>query len=42
VIIDGSLSEQMIKDLIEDPYDLVVGQLLASRRCTLGWTTDAP
>ena len=42
VIIDGSLSEQMIEDLIEDPYDLVVSQLPASRRCALGWTTDAP
>jgi predicted DNA-binding protein (MmcQ/YjbR family) len=42
VIIDGSLSEQMIKDLIEDSYDLVVGQLPASRRRELGWTTDAP
>jgi predicted DNA-binding protein (MmcQ/YjbR family) len=42
VIIDGSLSEQMIKDLIEDSYDLVVSQLPASRRRALGWTTDAP
>jgi predicted DNA-binding protein (MmcQ/YjbR family) len=37
VIIDGSLSEQMIKDLIEDSYDLVVSQLPASRRRVLGW-----
>lgn len=36
VIIDGSLSEQMIKDLIEDSYDLVVQQLPASRRRQLG------
>jgi predicted DNA-binding protein (MmcQ/YjbR family) len=42
VIIDGSLSEQMIKDLIEDSYDLVVNQLPASRRRELGWTTNAP
>jgi predicted DNA-binding protein (MmcQ/YjbR family) len=32
VIIDGSLPEQMIKDLIEDSYDLVVEQLPVSRR----------
>jgi predicted DNA-binding protein (MmcQ/YjbR family) len=42
VIIDGSLSEQMINDLIEDSYDLVVSQLPASRRRELGWTTEAP
>src|SRR3954468_10463851 len=32
VIIDGSLREQMIKDMIEDSYDLVVSQLPESRR----------
>lgn len=41
VIIDGSLPGQMIKDLIEDSYDLVVEQLPASRRQELGLTTDA-
>jgi predicted DNA-binding protein (MmcQ/YjbR family) len=41
VIIDGSLSEQMIKDLIEDSYDLVVSQLPTSRRRALGSTGDA-
>jgi predicted DNA-binding protein (MmcQ/YjbR family) len=42
VVVDGSLSEQMVKDLIEDSYDLVVAQLPASRRLALGWTTDTP
>jgi predicted DNA-binding protein (MmcQ/YjbR family) len=42
VIVDGSLPEQMITDMIEDSYDLVVGQLPVSRRRGLGWTTDAP
>jgi predicted DNA-binding protein (MmcQ/YjbR family) len=42
VIIDGSLPEQMIKDMIEDSYDLVVSQLPMSRRRELGWTTDEP
>ncbi len=32
VTIDGSLPEQMIKDMIEDSYDLVVSQLPVSRR----------
>jgi predicted DNA-binding protein (MmcQ/YjbR family) len=41
VIIDGSLSEQMIKDLVEDSYDLVVSQLPTSRRRALGSTSDA-
>src|SRR5204862_3074883 len=40
VIIDGSLPEQMIKDMIEDSYDLVVSQLPASRRRALGWPAD--
>jgi predicted DNA-binding protein (MmcQ/YjbR family) len=36
VIIDGSLPEQMIKDMIEDSYDLVASQLPESRRRALG------
>jgi predicted DNA-binding protein (MmcQ/YjbR family) len=40
VVIDGSLSEQMIKDLIEDSYDLVVEQLPAGRRRGLKWAPD--
>jgi predicted DNA-binding protein (MmcQ/YjbR family) len=37
VIIDGSLPKRMIKDMIEDSYDLVVSQLPISRRRALGW-----
>ena len=40
VVIDGSLSEQVVKDLIEDSYDLVVSQLSAGRRRGLGWRPD--
>jgi predicted DNA-binding protein (MmcQ/YjbR family) len=40
VIIDGSLPEQMIKDMIEDSYDLVVSQRPASRRLALGSQTN--
>jgi predicted DNA-binding protein (MmcQ/YjbR family) len=36
VIIDGSLPEQMIKDMIEDSYDLVINQLPRTRRPALG------
>lgn len=39
VIIDGSLPEHMIKDMIEDSYDLVVSKLPESRRRALGWQT---
>ena len=40
VIVDGSLSEEMVKDMIEDSYDLVVSQLPAARRRALGWRGD--
>lgn len=40
VIIDGSVPEQTISDMIEDSYDLVVSQLPLSRRRTLGWKPD--
>ena len=40
VILDGSLPEQMILDMIEDSYDLVVSKLPESRRRALGWQTD--
>jgi predicted DNA-binding protein (MmcQ/YjbR family) len=37
VIVDGSLPERMIKDMIEDSYDLVVSKLPAAHRRALGW-----
>jgi predicted DNA-binding protein (MmcQ/YjbR family) len=40
VIIDGSLSEQLVKDMIEDSYDLVVSHLPASTRRALGWQSE--
>jgi len=40
VIIDGSLPEQTIKDMIEDSYDLVVSKLPSTRRRSLGWQAD--
>ena len=40
VIIDGSIPEQAIKDMIEDSYDLVVSRLPPSRRRALDWQPD--
>jgi predicted DNA-binding protein (MmcQ/YjbR family) len=37
VIIDGSLPEQMIRDMIEDSYDLVVSKFPLSGRRALNW-----
>ena len=37
VIIDGSLPDQMVADMIEDSYDLVVSRLAATKRRALGW-----
>jgi predicted DNA-binding protein (MmcQ/YjbR family) len=39
VIIDGSLPDQAIKDMIEDSYDLVVSKLPMSRRRALEGAT---
>ena len=40
VTIEGSLSEQMVEDMIEDSYDLVVSKLPEPRRRALGWQAD--
>jgi predicted DNA-binding protein (MmcQ/YjbR family) len=37
VAIDGSLPDQLVKDMIEDSYDLVVSGLPQARRDLLGW-----
>jgi predicted DNA-binding protein (MmcQ/YjbR family) len=41
VLIDGSLPERMIADLVEDSYDLVVSRLPRARRRALGVPDDA-
>jgi predicted DNA-binding protein (MmcQ/YjbR family) len=41
VIIDGSLPDAMLRDMIEDSYDLIVSSLPRSRRRALGWRGDA-
>ena len=40
VVIDGSLPDETIHDMIEDSYDLVVSALPRARRRALGWTGD--
>jgi predicted DNA-binding protein (MmcQ/YjbR family) len=37
VVIDGSLADQVIADMVEDSYDLVVSKLPRTRRRALGW-----
>ncbi len=40
VLIDGSLPVEMIGDMVEDSYDLVVSQLPKARQRTLAWDGD--
>jgi predicted DNA-binding protein (MmcQ/YjbR family) len=37
VMLDGSLPEQMVAEMIEDSYDLVVAKLPKSTQTKLGW-----
>ena len=37
ILIDGSLPDAMIADMIEDSYDLVVSKLPRARQVSLGW-----
>jgi predicted DNA-binding protein (MmcQ/YjbR family) len=41
VILDGSLSEEVVREMIEDSYDLVVSKLPKAERAALGWDGDA-
>lgn len=41
VILDGSLSDQAIHEMIEDSYDIVVSKLKQADRRALGWQGDA-
>ncbi len=38
VVLDGSLPDHIVLDMVEDSYDLVVSNLPAQRRRALGWT----
>lgn len=37
VILDGSLPDEAVRDMIEDSYDLAVSKLPAADRRALGW-----
>jgi predicted DNA-binding protein (MmcQ/YjbR family) len=37
VLVDGSLPEKMVVEMIEDSYDLVVAKLPKSTQAELGW-----
>lgn len=41
VIIDGSVPDRAIRNMIEDSYDLMVSKLPRARRRALGWRGDA-
>ena len=40
VVLDGSLGDAMIADMVEDSYDLVVSALSRGRQRGLGWRPD--
>jgi predicted DNA-binding protein (MmcQ/YjbR family) len=40
VVIDGSLPDEMVADMVEDSYDLIVSTLSRARRRALGWSSD--
>jgi predicted DNA-binding protein (MmcQ/YjbR family) len=40
VTLDGSLPDKLIRDLVEDSYDLVVSALPARTRKQLGWAPE--
>jgi predicted DNA-binding protein (MmcQ/YjbR family) len=39
--LDGSLPDELVRELVEDSYDLVVSALPARVRAELGWTPDS-
>lgn len=38
IVLDGSVPDAMVRDMIEDSYDLVVSALPRAARKALGWT----
>lgn len=40
VVLDGSVADEMIADMIEDSYDLVVSRLPAAKRRALRWSGE--
>jgi predicted DNA-binding protein (MmcQ/YjbR family) len=42
ITLDGGLADELVRDMVEDSYDLVVSALPARVRKELGWAPDAP
>src|SRR5688500_16901184 len=42
IMVDGSLSDQLVRDMVEDSYDLVVSALPKRVRVQLGWAPGMP
>lgn len=40
VILDGSLPDETVRDMIEDSYDIVVSKLTQAKRRALDWQGD--
>jgi predicted DNA-binding protein (MmcQ/YjbR family) len=38
IVLDGSVADAMVRDMIEDSYDLIVAALPKATRSALGWT----
>ena len=38
IVLDGSVPDAMVRDMIEDSYDLIVAKLPRRTRQALGWT----
>jgi predicted DNA-binding protein (MmcQ/YjbR family) len=41
IVLDGSVPDAMVRDMIEDSYDLIVAALPRATRDALGWTGRA-
>ena len=41
VLADGALPDEMVRDMVEDSYDLIVAAMPAAVRERLGWTASA-
>ena len=41
VTLDGSVSDEMVRDMVEDSYDLIVAAMPRAVRERLGWTVSA-
>jgi predicted DNA-binding protein (MmcQ/YjbR family) len=40
VLLDGDLDEAMVRDMVEDSYDLIVAALPRAKRLRLGWEPE--